>query len=292
MLFSIVIPVYNAETYLRECLNSVLNQTYGDFEIVVVDDGSTDSSVKILDEYENKDSRIKVTHMNHMGVTVARQLGVALTRGKYVLFVDADDTINSELLFNVKNAIEKFPYIEMVRFKCRMVNDKPGYDHELYNDENSDYNVPYNGIEAIRRWNKSNKRYEIFWLYAIKRECLLKIYECPNFKTSGDYAFVPLLIAGCKKVLKIEYLGYNYTCDNHSSLTHSTGEERERSRTVNFINAYNYLITNMHVIEKQTGENLQFFYDEWKQRLLKRYNRISDTLKAELKAEFEKALTQ
>jgi len=292
MLFSVIIPIYNAENYLRECLNSILKQTYSDFEIIAVDDGSTDSSLEILDEYVNKDSRIRLMHTNNGGVTRARQIGVLLSTGEYVLFVDADDTINSNLLMNVSKAIKQFSDVEMVRFKCNMVNDKPGYDHELYNDYNSEYNVMYNGIEAIRRWNSPNKRYEIFWLYAIKKECLLKIHECPNFKTSGDYAFVPLLIASCNKVLKIDYIGYNYTCDNHSSLTHSSGEERERSRTLNFINAYNYLINNMHIIEEETGENLQFFYDEWKQRLLKRYNRISDTLKAEFKAEFEKALGQ
>ena len=292
MLFSVIIPIYNAENYLRECLNSILNQTYGDFEIIAINDGSTDSSLEILDEYANKDSRIRVIHKNNGGVTRARQIGVSLAIGDYVLFVDADDTINSNLLMNVKNAITQFPDIQMVRFKCKMVNDKPGYDHELYNDYNSDYNVPYNGIEAIRRWNNPNKRYEIFWLYAIKRECLSKIRNCPNLKTSEDYAFIPLLIAGCRKVIKIDYVGYNYTCDNQNSLTHSNGDERERRRTLDFIYAYNFLITNMHTIEKQTGEDLKFFYDEWRKRLQKRYNKASDTLKSEFKAEFENALNQ
>lgn len=292
MLFSVVIPLYNAEAYIRECLNSILNQTYNDFEIVVIDDGSIDSSFEIVEEYEKKDTRIKLIQTNHMGVTVARQLGVGLSHGEYILFVDADDTINSELLFNIKNAINEFPDVEMIRFRCNMINDKSCYDHELYNDYNSEYNVLYDGIEAIRRWTKPKKRYEIFWLYAIKRENTLNIYDCPNLTTSGDYACMPLIIANCKKILKIEYIGYNYTCDNLNSLTRSIGEERDRIRTLNFINAYKYLMKEMHIIEEQTGEDLQFFYDEWKQRLLKRYNRISDTLKAEFKVEFEKALNQ
>jgi len=292
MLFSIVIPVYNAEGYLRECLNSILNQTYRNFEIIIIDDGSTDSSPQILNEYENKDSRIRVIHIKNRGVTNARQIGVSLSKGEYILFVDADDTINSKLLMNIRNAIRQFPDIEMVRFGCNMVNDKPEYDHELYNDSNSCYNVQYNGIEAIRRWNNSNKRYEVFWLYAIKKECLSQFQTCPNLKTSEDYAFIPILIASCKKVLKIPYIGYNYTCDNQNSLTHSIGEGKEKSRTINFIKAYKYLITNMQIIEKQTGEDFQFFYDEWRKRLLKRYNKISDTLKTELKDEFENALNQ
>ena len=88
MLFSIVIPVFNSERYLRKCLGSVLKQTYSDFEVIIIDDGSTDSSPMILDEFAKKDSRIQVYHMENKGVTKARKIGVSLTKGKYVIFID------------------------------------------------------------------------------------------------------------------------------------------------------------------------------------------------------------
>ena len=292
MLFSVVIPVFNSEKYLRQCLESVLNQTYQDFEVIIIDDGSTDASSTILDEFANNDSRVKVHHLENSGVTKARQIGVSLAKGDYILFVDSDDTINPNLLLEVNGAITKFPDVEMVRFKCKMINDRPGFDHELYNDYNSEYNVQYSGLDAIKMWTNPDKRYEIFWLYAIKKEQLSIIQISPNFKSSGDYAIVPLIIANCQKVMMIDYIGYNYTCDNHDSITHSSGYEREKQRTLNFIGAYMYLILNMHQIEKKKKVDLQFFYNEWKQRLQRRYNIISEPLRIELKAEFDKAFNQ
>lgn len=93
MKFSIVIPVYNVAPYLHECLNSVIAQTYTDWEAICVDDGSTDGSDKILDEYAAMDSRIIVSHQNNAGVSVARNLGIGMVRGDYFLFLDADDVI-------------------------------------------------------------------------------------------------------------------------------------------------------------------------------------------------------
>ena len=113
------------------------------------------------------------------------------------------------------------------------------------------------------------------------------LYDCPNFTTSGDYAFIPILVARCKKVIMIDYVGYNYTCDNQDSLTHEPGYERQKSRALRFIEAYNYLMKNMHEIENESNSDLQFFYQEWKARLIERYNRLSEPLKKDLKADFE-----
>ena len=264
MLFSIVIPVFNSEKYLRKCLESVLRQTFSEFEIIIIDDGSTDSSPIILDKFAEEDSRIQVYHMRNEGVTKARKIGVSLTKGDYIIFVDSDDTINCELLSNIERTLKKFPNIDMIRFRCRMINDRPEFDHELYNDYNSDYNVLYSGMEAIRRWNTPDKRYEIFWLYAI----------------------VPVIIANCQRIVMIEYIGYNYTCDNDYSITHSSGYQREKDRTLNFIGAYRYLISKMKVIENEENVDLKFFYEEWRRRLQKRYNILSEPLKTELISPF------
>lgn len=292
MLFSIVIPVFNSEKYLRKCLDSVLMQTYSKFEVIIIDDGSTDSSPIILDKIAKEDSRIKVHHIKNQGVTKARKIGVSLTKGDYIIFIDSDDTINSELLSNIERTLQKFPDVDMVRFRCKMINDRPEFDHELYNDYNSNCNVLYSGLEAIQRWNNPDKRYEIFWLYAIKREKALIIQDEPNFKSSSDYAIVPIIIANCQSVVMIEYIGYNYTCDNGYSITHSTGYQREKDRALNFIGAFMYLTSKMKIIEKEKNIDLSFFYEEWRQRLQKKYNILSDPLKIELKAEFEKAFNQ
>ena len=93
-LISVIIPVYNVEEYLRECIDSVLCQTYGNFEIILVDDGSTDSSGEICDEYVEKDERVTVIHQKNGGLSAARNAGFAEANGDYVYFLDSDDYIS------------------------------------------------------------------------------------------------------------------------------------------------------------------------------------------------------
>lgn len=94
---SVIVPVYNTEKYLRECVDSILAQTFTDFELILVDDGSTDSSGAICDEYAGKDPRIQVIHQKNGGITVARKSGVRAACGEYVTFVDSDDWIEQEM---------------------------------------------------------------------------------------------------------------------------------------------------------------------------------------------------
>lgn len=106
MLISVIVPVYNVEKYLRECLDSILNQTYKELEIIVVDDGSTDNSGKICDEYEKNFNNIKVIHKKNEGLGFARNTGMANIHGEYVTFIDSDDYVDSDYIENLyKNII-------------------------------------------------------------------------------------------------------------------------------------------------------------------------------------------
>ena len=96
---SLVIPVYNTEKYLEQCLDSVLAQTFTDFEVICVDDGSTDKSIKILSEYQKKDSRIKVVFEAHKGVGNARNVGLKMATGDFIQFLDSDDFFEPIMLF-------------------------------------------------------------------------------------------------------------------------------------------------------------------------------------------------
>ncbi len=96
-LISIVVPIYNVESYLRVCIESIIVQSYKNIEIILVDDGSTDNSAKICDEYASKDKRIKVIHQPNGGLTTARKAGVNLASGSYVGFVDGDDWIDEDM---------------------------------------------------------------------------------------------------------------------------------------------------------------------------------------------------
>lgn len=103
--FSIIIPVYNVAPYLRECLDSVLSQTIEDFEVLAVDDGSTDGSCQIIDEYAVRDQRITVLHKVNGGVSSARNAGIDLAQGEYVCFVDGDDIVSPTYLQDLYEAM-------------------------------------------------------------------------------------------------------------------------------------------------------------------------------------------
>ncbi len=94
---SIIVPVYKVEPYLRKCVDSILAQTFTDFEVILVDDGSPDNSGKICDEYASKDSRVRVIHKENGGLSSARNAGIDVARGKYLGFVDSDDYIEKDM---------------------------------------------------------------------------------------------------------------------------------------------------------------------------------------------------
>ena len=97
-LISIIVPVYNVEEYLPECLDSIINQTYSNFEAILVDDGSTDASGAICDDYCLKDRRFRVIHQKNAGLGFARNTGLDNAAGMYVQFVDSDDTVLPDML--------------------------------------------------------------------------------------------------------------------------------------------------------------------------------------------------
>lgn len=100
---SIVVPVYNTANYLHKCLDSILAQDYGDFELLLIDDGSTDSSGQICDSYASLDNRVKVYHKSNGGVSAARNFGISQSKGKWVAFIDSDDYVESSYLNNLLN---------------------------------------------------------------------------------------------------------------------------------------------------------------------------------------------
>lgn len=119
-LISVIIPVYNVEQYLRECIDSVLKQTYKNFEVILIDDGSTDKSGEICDEYVAKDRRVSVTHKENGGLSVARNTGYSLAKGEYIYFLDSDDWILQEtleeLIVTAKNENADFVFCDSASF--------------------------------------------------------------------------------------------------------------------------------------------------------------------------------
>lgn len=116
MKISVIIPVYNVEKYLRQCVDSVLGQTYENIEVILVDDGSQDKSVEICDEYLEKDSRVIVIHKINGGASSAREAGVSIVTGSYVMFVDGDDWLDTNAIKLCVEEIKKSKTVECVMF--------------------------------------------------------------------------------------------------------------------------------------------------------------------------------
>lgn len=106
-LVTVIVPVYNVEKYIKECVDSIINQTYKNIEIILVDDGSKDKSGSICNDYKVLDSRIKVIHKENEGLGYARNSGLKIAKGKYVTFIDSDDKVEVELIENLLNGIHK-----------------------------------------------------------------------------------------------------------------------------------------------------------------------------------------
>ena len=112
-LISVVVPVYNVEKYIDRCLNSIINQTYRKLEIIIVNDGSTDNSRKIIDKFSKMDSRIIVIDKNNGGLSEARNVGINAATGDYITFIDSDDFVSYDYIEYLYSLIEKLSLIHI-----------------------------------------------------------------------------------------------------------------------------------------------------------------------------------
>lgn len=116
--FSIIVPVYNVEKYVAACINSILSQTFQDFQLIIVDDGSTDNSLAVVREVENNDPRIHIISQKNKGLSAARNAGIAVANGKFVFFLDSDDYVSSTALSILYSVIEKNDNIDLLAFSA------------------------------------------------------------------------------------------------------------------------------------------------------------------------------
>lgn len=134
-IVSVIVPVYKVEKYLRECVDSILNQSFDNFELILVDDGSPDSCPSICDEYKAKDRRVAVIHKNNGGLSSARNAGLDAAKGRYILFVDSDDYIKKELLSVCVKKIKESK-ADIVRFGYTKIRDDKSVIHNTILEDN------------------------------------------------------------------------------------------------------------------------------------------------------------
>ena len=215
-VISVIVPVYKVEEYLPRCIESIISQTFVDFELLLIDDGSPDGSGKLCDDYAARDSRIKVYHKENGGVSSARNLGLDEARGKWVMFVDADDWLCEdcfkECVFNVeKNSLDvlQFSYVRV---------DNNGT--ELSKEHNS---IGLTSVLDSKRYIQENKYLVVVWGACI-RYSLIKEYNIrfdENVKLAEDQLFIMDVLANANKIQRIAAVLYYYL-DNPTSATNSS----------------------------------------------------------------------
>lgn len=242
MKFSIVVPVYNAEQYLTKCIDSILAQTFGDFEIVMVDDGSSDKSADICDAYAAKDSRVHVIHQENRGVVGARKAGTLGTSGDYVLHVDSDDYIAPTLLEEAAGIIDEYAP-NLVAFDYHDVTEDGSIIRSVQND------LPkglYTGekLEEIKStliYDIESRHFNIGCLIYgvcskfVKREliteCQVRVPD--SVKNGDDMAVIMQVMCKAERVYIDKFYGYYYL-QRSNSIVHSF-EEKELGRVCELV---------------------------------------------------------
>lgn len=218
-MISVIVPVYNAEKYINKCIESITNQTYRDLEVILVDDGSTDNSAYICDEYAKKDERIRVIHKENEGQAKARNLALGMVRGKYIGFVDSDDWIEPEMYGSLLSAIDGHDIAMCGRYN---VDEDTGERSILFcNDE------PFvmSKKEAIRRFLTYDKIDAAGWDKLFRKE-ILEDLEYPSGYICEDIPFIYNALKRCNSVIHTGKPMYNYLqrsgSTSHSSFSKKT----------------------------------------------------------------------
>lgn len=210
-LISVVIPVYNVEKYLAKCIKSVINQTYSNLQIILVDDGSTDNSGSICDEYAKKDRRITVIHKKNGGLSDARNVGIKYSIGKYIGFVDSDDYIHEKMYeIMIKNMISHKANISIVN---RYYVFEDGEELLRYS-----INEPIkimNNIEAIEEMNSFSTFDMAAWDKLYEKNLFYDI-KFPVGKLSEDFYIMYLLFEKCERIVFDSRPLYYYFQRNNS----------------------------------------------------------------------------
>ncbi len=211
-LISVIIPIYNVEKYLEKCIESIINQTYKNLEIILVDDGSKDKSDEICDEYAKKDNRIKVIHKENSGVSSARNVGIENSKGEYISFVDSDDWLEKDFIEKLHNIIKENNSDLAQSGYYRVVGENKEKINSTENIENIDKN------EFLIRVLSPQTGFGLCHMKLIKKKIIGDIRFNENLKAGEDALFNEMISQNIKKATFYGYPLYNYRINENSAV--------------------------------------------------------------------------
>lgn len=248
-LISIIIPVYKVEKYLEKCIQSVINQTYENLQIILVDDGSPDNCGKICDEYAKKDHRIEVIHKSNGGLSDARNKGLEIAKGEYIGFVDSDDYIESDMYEVLYNLLKQYNVDVSI---CNFYTVSQG----KIAIKNADNGIKeYNRIEILKEILLDNNIQSYAWNKLYKKELFNEI-KYPVGKKYEDIGTTFYLLEKCNKVVvtgKPEY----YYINRQDSIVNNVTESTITDYIELIIQRYDYIEENIKELSSYNKDYLK-----------------------------------
>lgn len=211
-MLSIIVPVYNEKKYIRQCLDSILNQTYMDFELILIDDGSKDNSSYICDEYALKDNRVKVIHKNNEGLSATRNLGLKISKGEFISFIDSDDWIAKDMFQILMNNIVKYK----ADISCGQIVRK---NSDVINDDNKVFKEikTYSRNEYAKLFFKVNSRKTIHYaVNKVYKRDVVRNMKFPNGLINEDVEGFFYALKNAKKIVTDSSAIYYYRNNGES----------------------------------------------------------------------------
>ena len=215
-MISIIVPVYNVESYLKECLESIRQQTFTDIEVILVNDGSTDGSREICERYCEKDIRFRLINQENQGQSVARNRGVKESVGQFIMFVDSDDVINT----NVLEVLLPYMKTDVDIVECRMTRKK----EEFFLNKTSTIVFEGNSKEAILNCIAFKEVKYCAFKKLYRREIVQKIPFLEGYIYEDVFTGINYL-KHIRKIVVIDYIGYYYRVRANSTMTKSFNEK-------------------------------------------------------------------
>lgn len=214
---SIILPIYNVERYLEACLNSIVAQSFTDWECICVNDGSTDRSINILEAYSAQDKRIKVLNQNNSGPAVARSYGISKAFGEFLVFQDADDFIEEDAYARLVELME-INQVDVLGFSYQTF---PDGQYSCFSMKRGEVLSPVALLKSTKKPQASDD-FSFIWRYMIKRSLLLKhpvIFDS-RIRVGEDTVFMMEVFSHASSIFLTDYAPYHYRVDNQNSIMH------------------------------------------------------------------------
>jgi len=241
---SIIIPVYNTEKYLKRCLESIINQTYTNLEIICINDGSKDNSLQIINEYKKKDNRIVIIDKVNQGVSEARNDGIKLSSGEYIVFVDADDYVELSMISTLYDTMKKYN-VDVVKTSYNIVLDNNKCIKFIYNDKFA--NKILLQKDAINVFKQYFFDGIAIWGTLYKKSLIDSIDKFDkNFVYGEDVLFFLNVLLNAKSIYFSNDFLYNYMYNNEGACFNIKNYE---------INKQNYIEFSKIIIDKLIENN-------------------------------------